>query len=529
MGDAFAALIAASSPGPGAMAALNALGGARRATIGALAVGALWPLCSLKSLAALAPTSALGTGGVLYTAGFMAKRCLDGTYAAGGRFAKECGVATFGDTLGFGSVNLGVYLAMCGTAYMAHFNAPSFFQDAGKKMKPYNAVIRNGFGLSILLNIAFMAAGFNTFGKGAKGLVLNNYATTDALAVVARALFGVSVVFTFPLAYNAVKTGLRGVARNMFAKTDAETLEKAVVGVPLALITAIALVVDDAGVVAALTGALMGSAVIYALPALMLLKGDKVAKAGWEKKIAPFAMLAMGAVGAVLGVSAGSGPRKKKQPRRETYAPNAPPPPQPKPVDADPGPEPGTRFVDEGKLWVVYRREGRRMVTKVVGTAKLRKVYKELDVVYYYAADAPRPSEENYLSECEYSGIGEVRDWIARTPPHFAAQPAPTAAAAAPAAHSRDAAAAAAAAARPRPAAKAPAAPAAKERPRPARRPAAQKAPAAPAAPSAPPPLRPCNGTVEATSASGICAVKWADGTTSDLLVADARRLGLAV
>ena len=30
MGDAFAALIAASSPGPGAMAALNALGGARR-------------------------------------------------------------------------------------------------------------------------------------------------------------------------------------------------------------------------------------------------------------------------------------------------------------------------------------------------------------------------------------------------------------------------------------------------------------------------------------------------------------------
>ncbi|KAK7237855.1 Transmembrane amino acid transporter protein [Aureococcus anophagefferens] len=278
MGDA-AALIAASSPGPGTMAALNALGGARRATIGALAVGALWPLCSLKSLARRAGVRA-GTGGVLYTAGFMAKRCLDGTYAAGGRFAKECGVATFGDTLGFGSVNLGVYLAMCGTAYMAHFNAPSFFQDAGKKMKPYNAVIRNGFGLSILLNIAFMAAGFNTFGKGAKGLVLNNYATTtDALR----------------------RRRQRALRRNMFAKTDA-TLEKAVVGVPLALITAIALVVDDAGVVAALTGALMGSAVIYALPALMLLKGDKVAKAGWEKKIAPFAMLAMGAVGAVLGV-----------------------------------------------------------------------------------------------------------------------------------------------------------------------------------------------------------------------------------
>ena len=111
-GDAAASLIAAANPGPKVCSALNACGGARRGSIVALTLGALWPLCSLKSLAALAPTSALGTAGVVYTAGFMAKRCLDGTYAAGGRFAKECGVATFGDTLGFGSVNLGVYLAM---------------------------------------------------------------------------------------------------------------------------------------------------------------------------------------------------------------------------------------------------------------------------------------------------------------------------------------------------------------------------------------------------------------------------------
>ena len=32
----------------------------------------------------------------------------------------------------------------------------------------------------------------------------------------------------------------------------------------------------------------MGSAVIYALPAVMLLKGDKVKKAAWEKKLAPY-------------------------------------------------------------------------------------------------------------------------------------------------------------------------------------------------------------------------------------------------
>ena len=46
----------------------------------------------------------------------------------------------------------------------------------------------------------------------------------------------------------------------------------------------------------------MGSAVIYILPALMLLKGGAVPKAAAEKKATPFAMLALGAVSAVLGV-----------------------------------------------------------------------------------------------------------------------------------------------------------------------------------------------------------------------------------
>ena len=43
----------------------------------------LFPLCSLKSLSALAPFSLLGLGGTLYTALFMALRLVDKTYAAG--------------------------------------------------------------------------------------------------------------------------------------------------------------------------------------------------------------------------------------------------------------------------------------------------------------------------------------------------------------------------------------------------------------------------------------------------------------
>ena len=113
------------------------------------------------------------------------------------------------------------------------------------------------------------------------------------------------------------------------------------------------------------------------------------------------------------------GPRQKKQPRRMTYAPHAHPAPvpAPAPVDTAEGPARGTRFLDDGRMWVVFKREGRRMVTNVSGHKKLRKVYKELDVVYYYAADAGTPPDEsNYLDQCEYSGISEVREWIAKTP-----------------------------------------------------------------------------------------------------------------
>ena len=94
---------------------------------------------------------------------------------------------------------------------MAHFNAPSFWNDSGKDPKTYNAIVRNGFALSVLFNVAIMAAGFATFGAASQGLVLNNYATSDALAGVARLLFGVSTVFTFPLASLArVLSGLWG-------------------------------------------------------------------------------------------------------------------------------------------------------------------------------------------------------------------------------------------------------------------------------------------------------------------------------
>ena len=226
-----------------------------------------------------------------------------------------------------------------------------------------------------------------------------------------------------------------------------------------------------------------------------------------------------------------SGLRQKKQPRRMTYAPHAQPAPvpAPAPVDTAEGPARGTRFLDDGRMWIVFKREGRRMVTNVSGHKKLRRVYKELDVVYYYAADAGTPPDEsNYLDQCEYSGISEVREWIAKTPGReaaLAARKSRPAAAAAAAPLSRDAAVAAAAAARPRTTAHSapPPVPAWPTIARPR-----HEGPLVGLAVRSDVAANPCRGKIESCSASGICKVAWDDGSCSDYLEDRARHLVVA-
>lgn len=51
-----------------------------------ITLGAILPLCLLKNLQVLAPFSIVGTSGVVFTAGSMLIRYLDGSYAPGGKF-----------------------------------------------------------------------------------------------------------------------------------------------------------------------------------------------------------------------------------------------------------------------------------------------------------------------------------------------------------------------------------------------------------------------------------------------------------
>ena len=91
-------------------------------------------------------------------------------------------------------------------------------------------------------------------------------------------------------------------------------------------------------------------------------------------------------------------PAKKKKWDGETSEEEQSPPPA---VAA------GAIFIDGGQLWLVYKREGRE--------CNVEGVVRTLDVAYSYPAKGPKPTEQNYLKVCEQLGVAAVARLITAT------------------------------------------------------------------------------------------------------------------
>jgi amino acid permease len=189
----------------------------------------LYPLCNLKSLAALAPMSMIGTAGTLLTTIFMAVRCpsivpsspYSVTPGAVGAFASTLAPSLaprFGSFYKIISPAALIIMSMSTTAYLGHFNAPDLYhgfksetedsvsETNEKAIKRYNKMTAFGFIGSTLMNIIIMALGFLTFGGNSAGVVLNNYATADKGAVMSRLLMTLSVIGGYPFMVGGCKS-----------------------------------------------------------------------------------------------------------------------------------------------------------------------------------------------------------------------------------------------------------------------------------------------------------------------------------
>lgn len=286
----------------------------RNNVIMTIAASVLFPLCSMKSLNALAPFSLLGLGGTLFTAVFMAIRLHEKSYAVGGKFFNTLTEATrpvFATKAMKASPLIFVLLSMLSTSFIAHYNAPRFLTELkNPTMKRYNSVVANAFVMSIAVYLFVTIVGFLTFGGNSLGFILNNYSGTDSLATLARLAIGATMLTGYPFTFTALKDGLMDLIKVPTEKRAA-LIPAYNVGL-LTLITGAALLLKDVGFVVSLSGALFGAALMFIAPGLMqinnirsIAKSEGVAVSGGKKFeiAANYGLVGMGVVLTMVGVT----------------------------------------------------------------------------------------------------------------------------------------------------------------------------------------------------------------------------------
>jgi amino acid permease len=274
----------------------------------------LLPLCLVKNLSSLAPFSLVGIMGMAYTSVAIGIRFFGGAYTKpAGKFLSDLAPhmqPSFGTTGALGALSPKslILVSMLSTAYIAHFNAPKFYRELKNNTMPrFNTVVSSSFGISVAVYAAVSAMGFLTFGSATGGLILNNYSTKDVLLSFSRFALALSLIFSYPLLFVGARDGLLDLIRVPEEKRTNSMLNQLSVGL-LGIITLLALKVTDLTFVASISGALLGTALIFIYPTLMFraaVKSNPTKGQKWERRLCSVIAtlgVAIGGVGAKMAL-----------------------------------------------------------------------------------------------------------------------------------------------------------------------------------------------------------------------------------
>ena len=260
-------------------------GTTRALAIVGVTVFPLLPLALLRDLSALAFSSILGIGAVLYLTAFSVLRALDGSCAPGGAYFAGLPIVPERAQISLARLSFGSFVLfnMLNTAFTAHTNAVRFYNEL-KDRSParFGRVVGGAFALSTLVYGLAMSAGYATFGAASSGLILNNYhESADGLASFGRVATCVSVIGSHPLLFTSLRDAVLGALRPRFpvlAEGGAFAPWAALSVGLLAAATALAILTPDVGFVVSLSGALLCSLLVYSVPSY--LNVQRIQKAG---------------------------------------------------------------------------------------------------------------------------------------------------------------------------------------------------------------------------------------------------------
>jgi len=266
----------------------------------------LRPLCLLKSLDALKPTSILGSIGMVYVTCFMIFRYSDGSYTPGGDYFDTLPPQLQPNTseeLNMWDVNIKTLVLVCtlSTGFIAHYNAPRFYEALEKRSPDrFGVVVGVSFSVAIVMFLLAMVSGYLTFRSKCQGLILNNYSTDDPLATIARIAVGGAIVFSYPFAFTGFRDGTMAL---MGVNSEDPVRWNFITNALIVLVTLTALVVTDVGFVNSFGGAVFGACIIYIFPVLLFLFTDNSKDNILELLFAKFLLvlgIALGFLGSII-------------------------------------------------------------------------------------------------------------------------------------------------------------------------------------------------------------------------------------
>lgn len=270
----------------------------------------LLPLCLLKNLKVLGPWSFVGLGGMLFTGLSMVVRYADGSYDPNrnGRFLdlEDIFQPSFDSTGAQGALtpNVLVLVVMLFESFIAHYNAPRFFIELkNNTVQRFGLTTAYSFGISVVFFVLISTFGFLTFGANSSGFILNNYSSNDILATISRMAIFVAIATTYPLVFLGTKDGVLDLLMVPIELQTSNNLNALTV-VVLSIITIIAFFVTDLGLVAAVGGGTLGTAVVFIFPALMFRRAihDLGPKATVQQKKEVVHCLTLMCLGIIMGV-----------------------------------------------------------------------------------------------------------------------------------------------------------------------------------------------------------------------------------
>ena len=186
-------------------------------------------------------------------------------------------------------------------SYNCHYNAPRYYKELKNRSMPrmWTVVLCSTL-IVFLLYLAGAVCGYLEFGVDTMGDILKNYPFSSLAPALGRIGLLVALVFTFPIAYFAVRNNLHTLFCSSLHFHNIWLRLATAIGV-LVLTCTVAVFVEQVEYVIGFNGSLFGSCIMLIIPGLMYICVDKTPLWKSAKKICALILLCFGVVVCIGG------------------------------------------------------------------------------------------------------------------------------------------------------------------------------------------------------------------------------------